>query len=66
MNKEEERINELEEKLHRSQAKAGKAQEAVDKAQSTLRTVKDMDAAESVITAAEQAFERLKDFLEKG
>lgn len=51
MNKEEERINELEEKLHQSQAKAGKAQEAVDKAQSTLRTVKDMDAAESVITA---------------
>ena len=49
MNKEEERINELEEKLHQSQAKAGKAQEAVDKAQSTLRTVKDMDAAESVI-----------------
>lgn len=51
MNKEEERINELEEKLWQSQAKAGKAQEAVDKAQSTLRTVKDMDAAESVITA---------------
>ena len=61
MNKEEERINELEEKLWQSQAKAGKAQEAVDKAQSTLRTVNDMGAAETVITAAEQAFEEAEE-----
>lgn len=54
---EAERINELEEKLWQNQAKAGKAQEAVDKAQSTLRTVKDMEAAQSVIDAAESAFE---------
>ena len=35
----------------------------MDKAQSTLRTVKDMDAAESVITAAEQAFEEAEEEL---